>query len=1426
MKKSQKNVEFRVKSSAKKIPRVNERDIPEDEFTLHPDDVIAARFEEYGHTPPRTRMNKKNRDWERKQKPNDPVPKRGMSRPTRSRVLRRNTMDCALLNEIFVDEEVKRNDKRSQALIREAEREMKTAAILQQTRVASFHEMNPESVDSLTGNSCCRTSEVPTFIESCNRYMSVSSRPIGCRSSAPPLAFAMNLGMAVKETPALHTRKEFHETFANLIKLGSIDRQEIKPTQEEHTWQTELKDLIWLELQACQADRTMEQQDRFLFSSRQGVPDLLNEIINYKFRPLYKRELSTVSTDSGLSTGSGSDTTSKLDSPSVNPCQGCMSLYCRDCAEQQRVAFKEVEELLTRLEAAEALYPSSNTMGSFHPVYKSESFVSRIKAMCLWYNITRQTRLKLMILGTIFTRLQGEKFNWPVKTAATTTESTSSSSGLENEDSAVYSTESKSSAKEFQPRIPKVQFQVDEKSYVTPSSSTDSTSTTGSNHRSEYQEFTERVNTFSFSHIEPLVNVCAGTGKNSTTLYRKFIENVLKSKGLAKAQSFLQRLHSLVLHKAQLSLEKVGAEEDDYENDLHDKDLPRIEPVINKEQIDELRRYGYWSPEAKSMGLPSYIPTFVFLSIIPLEFMHEFLRMRLETRPQKPNPLSLKQLMKELREGLTLALTHRENYHRHITSALQENEEELEKYLKILDQFDSTVKTTFGVYLDYVDQMVIEASSESHQKSALEKEWMFTKLVSPMIHGMHALATKKFCLVIRKLLSNISERLVQKVHELDTKIETTNSHPEDKKKDLFQICRDTQCFFTSERESSLKILFFAKTFCRDVEHSDFHREHYEEYLNRNKLNNFVCPAVKQEFKLVQKDVLEVRDRLKQIIERIQQQCCVRNIIELDEQDRQSVFSGYREVLHQGFKFGFEYNKDVIRLFEQKIMKNRDITSDKNLALGIVAFSKMWMEFVTERCERGRGVRPRWASQGLEFLILACDPQITRFLDDHQFEELKHKMDHCISHVIGINSEPEKTKKKASPRTRKTSSPVTSRSRTPTRSPLSAGVGVDYSSQKFLHPQLSLKEEPSSPSDYSSVDTPDCDSTNLNTIRLIVPSRMGLDSLVLRQIRVRDAVNRLDMEIENALRSKNLIGQVKALNTCDKIQIRARSVNFHWHRGIKIGQGRFGKVYTAVNNSTGELMAMKEIAIQPGETRALKNVADELKILEGITHRHLVRYYGIEVHREELLIFMELCPEGTLESLVEVSDIFPEGLTRRFTAQLLSGVQELHKHGIVHRDIKTANIFLVDESNSLKLGDFGSAVQIQAYTTVPGELQGHVGTHAYMAPEMFTKSYSDGHGRAADIWSVGCVVIEMASGKHPWWQYDSGHQIMFKVGMGEAPKAPDTLSQEGHDFLQMTLQHDPKKRWSAVQLLEHNFCKVIDEDCHIQDRGRHSFRRSY
>jgi mitogen-activated protein kinase kinase kinase 4 len=85
-------------------------------------------------------------------------------------------------------------------------------------------------------------------------------------------------------------------------------------------------------------------------------------------------------------------------------CFGCLSMSCQDCLQAQSMALKNIEVLLTRLEAAESLYPSSKAMGLQYPLYKTDEFIGRVKAMCLWYNMTRHLRLKLLILGKMLTR--------------------------------------------------------------------------------------------------------------------------------------------------------------------------------------------------------------------------------------------------------------------------------------------------------------------------------------------------------------------------------------------------------------------------------------------------------------------------------------------------------------------------------------------------------------------------------------------------------------------------------------------------------------------------------------------------------------------------------------------------------------------------------------------------------------------------------------------------------------------------------------------------------------------------------------------------------------------------------------------------------------------------------------------------------------
>lgn len=208
----------------------------------------------------------------------------------------------------------------------------------------------------------------------------------------------------------------------------------------------------------------------------------------------------------------------------------------------------------------------------------------------------------------------------------------------------------------------------------------------------DYQDIFRNVDFCSMNHGDES-NLVHGT----PSPYRKYIEHVLKSRGLGQSLSFLHRLHNVVLRKAHATLEVPGFEESDVDFDGFHDEIQTTEIPLSKDHEDELRRYGVWSEEAISLNLPSYVPAFVFLSAMPLEVMHEYLRMRLETKPVTPNPLSLEQLMKELREGLILAMTHRERYNKHIHTAFYDKEAELEKHTMILETYDSTVKNVLDV---------------------------------------------------------------------------------------------------------------------------------------------------------------------------------------------------------------------------------------------------------------------------------------------------------------------------------------------------------------------------------------------------------------------------------------------------------------------------------------------------------------------------------------------------------------------------------------------------------------------------------------------------------------------------------------------------------------------------------------------------------
>ncbi|CAL9077171.1 unnamed protein product [Musa acuminata var. zebrina] len=262
---------------------------------------------------------------------------------------------------------------------------------------------------------------------------------------------------------------------------------------------------------------------------------------------------------------------------------------------------------------------------------------------------------------------------------------------------------------------------------------------------------------------------------------------------------------------------------------------------------------------------------------------------------------------------------------------------------------------------------------------------------------------------------------------------------------------------------------------------------------------------------------------------------------------------------------------------------------------------------------------------------------------------------------------------------------------------------------------------------------------------------------------------------------------------------------HWQKGKLIGSGTFGTVYEATNRHNGSLCAMKEVNIIPDDAKSaecLKQLEQEIKFLSQFKHPNIVQYYGSETIEDRLYIYLEYVHPGSINKYVrQYCGAMTESVVRNFTRHILNGLIYLHSKKIMHRDIKGANL-LVNVNGVVKLADFGMAKH----------LSGAAPTHSlkgspfWMAPEMLqaTMNKEIGYDLAVDIWSLGCTIIEMFTGKHPWSGLE-GPQAMFKV-LHKDPPIPETLSNDGKDFLRRCFRRNPAERPTANMLLEHPFVR--------------------
>ncbi|OQO08316.1 hypothetical protein B0A48_06186 [Cryoendolithus antarcticus] len=283
------------------------------------------------------------------------------------------------------------------------------------------------------------------------------------------------------------------------------------------------------------------------------------------------------------------------------------------------------------------------------------------------------------------------------------------------------------------------------------------------------------------------------------------------------------------------------------------------------------------------------------------------------------------------------------------------------------------------------------------------------------------------------------------------------------------------------------------------------------------------------------------------------------------------------------------------------------------------------------------------------------------------------------------------------------------------------------------------------------------------------------------------------------------------------------------KGAMIGQGSFGTVYLALHAVTAELMAVKQVempsasntALDAKKTNMIEALKHEISLLRELKHPNIVQYLGSNSDAQHLNIFLEYVAGGSVASMLVNYGPLNESLCANFVRQILQGLAYLHSKDIIHRDIKGANI-LVDNKGTVKISDFGISKRVEASSLLssadapPGtkprphnprvSLQGSV---FWMAPEVVRQT---AYTKKADIWSLGCLIVEMMTGSHPHPNCTQLQAIFRIGGTGQGgsqakPDLPSGISADAKEFLESVFEIEFERRPTAEELLQSAFCRL-------------------
>jgi mitogen-activated protein kinase kinase kinase len=400
-----------------------------------------------------------------------------------------------------------------------------------------------------------------------------------------------------------------------------------------------------------------------------------------------------------------------------------------------------------------------------------------------------------------------------------------------------------------------------------------------------------------------------------------------------------------------------------------------------------------------------------------------------------------------------------------------------------------------------------------------------------------------------------------------------------------------------------------------------------------------------------------------------------------------------DLIQSAYNFSVEYAQRIIRHMEHK--------ARQSLSRRMCQLAVNWVTFVSEDCDHEDRKTFRWAMNALEFAMSATRGQQILLMDEEEFSQLRIMVAGCMSLLIthvdvhGARSSFEARAAELERRQALEDAMITEvASDKGPRKPLSRSRSMAIMHSPDITSAINTAQPGQNPTNTSgALIEVDEDTSNdalinfmqieseFSTISSMISHGNGMyHGAETSLMYVRDEwlrqLKELELRRARQQQQNHIIGRVlddDRPEDRDLVFLASSSSNIslRWQQGKYIGGGTFGSVYIAINLESGELMAVKEVRFQDASSLSAmyKSTRDEMTVMEMLDHPNIVSYYGMEVHRDKVYIFMEYCQGGSLTALLENGRIEDENVVRVYTVQMLRGAAYLHANNIVHRDIK-------------------------------------------------------------------------------------------------------------------------------------------------------------